>query len=166
MNLWIWSVTSHITDTPTWQRKHRSIIPYYLHNHFSNQQCLVSSPLGINLFAVLHLLDAPKFLCQAGFSIKLLICCVSGLSSPSHTSLDLNPLSPGDNLVIIDMSPFLNILASLDGFGAIRQWAVVLRYLLLRFRKTTLSGFQQVDNSPVSHPLSQRQRRLTIFIEA
>jgi len=75
------------------REKYRSTIPYLpcLHSHFSNS--LVSSPFGTSLLAVFHLLEAPKFLCPAGFSIKFLIFRVSGLSSPSQITLDLCPLS-------------------------------------------------------------------------
>jgi hypothetical protein len=62
-----------------------------LHNHFSNPS--VSRPFGTSPLAAFHLLEAPKFLCLAGFSIKFLIFCVSGLSSPSQIILDLYPLS-------------------------------------------------------------------------
>ena len=73
--------------------KRPSTIPYFpcLHNHFSNPS--VSRPFGTSLLAVFHLSEAPKFLCLAGFSIKFLIFCVSGLSSPSQIILDLYPLS-------------------------------------------------------------------------
>ena len=57
-----------------------------LHNHFSNSSG--SRPFGISLLAVFHFLEAPKFLCPVGFSINFLIFRVSGLSSPSHITLD------------------------------------------------------------------------------
>ena len=70
----------------------RSITSYLpcLHNHLSKSSA--SSPFGTSPLAVFHLVDAPKFLCPAGFFIKFLTFRVSGLSSPSQITLDLWPL--------------------------------------------------------------------------
>ena len=80
---------------------HRPITPYLpcLHNHLSNPPA--SSPFGTGTLAVFHLLEAPKFLWLAGFSIKFFAFRVSGLSSPSQITLDLCPL-PAKTLAFND----------------------------------------------------------------
>ena len=86
-------VQDHCTARFTQQRVHRLTTPYLscLHNHLSNPP--VSSPFGTSFLAVFHLVEAPKLMWPAGFSIKFFTFRVAGLSSPSQITLDLCALS-------------------------------------------------------------------------
>ena len=77
---------------PKTQGFHQTTIPYLtcLHNYPSNSPA--SSPFGTMPLAVFHLVEAPKFLCLVGFSIKFFTFRLSGPSSPSQKSHDPCPL--------------------------------------------------------------------------
>ncbi len=83
----------------------RPTTPYLpcLHNHLSNPPA--SSPFGTSPLADFHLVEAPKFLWPAGFLIKFLTFCVSGLSSPfANYSRFVSPLRKNARSSLVAMS--------------------------------------------------------------
>jgi len=84
--------------------EYRSTIPYLpcLHNHLSNLP--VSSPFGTSPLAVFHLVEAPKFLCPAEYSIKFFIFRVSRLFFFANYSQFVFPLRKMTRSSLVAMS--------------------------------------------------------------